>query len=123
MANAYTSAQELGFPAKAERAKDAVRAELLAQRLDAFVRGECELSPAQVQAAKILIDKGKPNLSSVDQTLHDAADEMTESELAAKIKAVVQKQPELLSKILGEIARQGREQPEDKETGEKEMAA
>lgn len=48
--------------------KDRIRASQLCNRLDSFVRGEIVLSPAQVQAAKILIGKVVPDLKSVELT-------------------------------------------------------
>lgn len=99
---------------KAERSKDRVRAEALAQRLYQFVAGEpdqqsgepIEMDAVRVQAAKILIDKGKPNLSSIDTTMYDGDIESDPEEMKAKLRMLILKaEPALLSEILGEKAR------------------
>lgn len=111
MANQYTSAAELGMPAKAERSKDAVRAELLCQRLAAFALDQpgedgqkVELDAVRVQAAKILIDKGKPNLQAIEQVNYDGDEHADPEQLKAKLKAIATANPSLLSEVLAEIA-------------------
>ena len=111
MANQYTDPKS----PKAERSKDRVRAEMLAQRLYQFVSGEpdpqsgdpIEMDAVRVQAAKILIDKGKPNLSSIDTTMYDGDAESSPEEMKAKLRMLISKaDPALLSEVLGERARQ-----------------
>lgn len=46
-----------------------IQASQIINRLTACVMGKVELSPAQVQAARILLDKSVPTLSSVDATI------------------------------------------------------
>src|SRR5258706_12528823 len=54
--------------------KDKIRAELLAQRMYKFAKAKGKsadkyrMDSAQVAAAKVLIDKGKPSLQAVEQT-------------------------------------------------------
>ena len=55
-------------PLHAEKTKDLIRASQLLNRLNSFVNGECELSPAQVQAAKIIIGKVVPDLKAIEHT-------------------------------------------------------
>lgn len=52
----------------AEKTKDLIRATQLLNRLNSFVNGEIELSPAQVQAAKIIIGKKIPDLKAIEHT-------------------------------------------------------
>jgi hypothetical protein len=111
MANVYTSAEELGMPGKAERSKDAVRAEVLANRLYQFAAEqkdengkEVVMDPVRVQAAKILIDKGKPNLQAIEQVNYDAVDTMDEESLMAMLKSIVTANPALLSRLVAEVA-------------------
>ncbi len=112
MANVYTSAEELGLPGKAERSKDAVRAEALANRLYMFAAEEkdaegnkVEMDSVRVQAAKILIDKGKPNLQAIEQVNYDAVDTLDEEALMAMLRSIITANPALLSRLLVEDAR------------------
>lgn len=112
MANQYTSAEELGFPGKAERSKDAVRAEVLAQRLYHFATDQpddlgraVEMDTVRVQACKILIDKGKPNLQAIEQVNHDATDHMDRDSLLAVLRSIVLSNPALLSDVMAELAK------------------
>ena len=92
-----------------QRTKDAIRAELLSQRLQAFVTGQVEdddenksvpdLSPAQVAAAKILIDKGKPSLQAVEQQQVNEWDQMSEEQIKDTVRALILSRPELLQEL------------------------
>ena len=53
-------------PLHDERTKERIRASQLLNRLNDFVNGKCELSPAQVQAAKIVIGKVIPDMKAVE---------------------------------------------------------
>lgn len=53
-------------PLHDNRTKDRIRASQLLNRLTQFANGECELSPAQVQAAKIVIGKIIPDMKAVE---------------------------------------------------------
>lgn len=48
------------------RTKDRIRASQLLNRLTLFANGKCELSPAQVQAAKIVIGKIIPDVKALE---------------------------------------------------------
>lgn len=86
---------------------------MLAQRLYAFLMDQedehgrkVELTPVQVQAAKILIDKGKPNLASMDTTVYDGDAESNPEEVEAKLSMLIMKaDAALLSKLLGRRAK------------------
>lgn len=89
-----------------EATKDRIRAELLAQRLHAFVTGtkdehgrNVELSPAQVSAAKVLIDKGKPSLQAVEQQQVNEWDKMDEEEVLEMVKALITANPGLIQRL------------------------
>ena len=79
--------------------KDKIRAENLCQRLDSFVAGEIQLSPAQVNAAKILIDKGKPSLQAVEQSQSDPWADKSEQELLDSVRALISSHPALLAQF------------------------
>jgi hypothetical protein len=54
-----------------DRTKERIRASQLLNRLNDFVNGKCELSPAQVQAAKIVIGKVIPDMKAIEHTGKD----------------------------------------------------
>lgn len=55
-------------PLHDDRTKERIRASQLLNRLNDFVNGKCELTPAQVQAAKIIIGKVIPDLKAIEHT-------------------------------------------------------
>ena len=59
-------AARINKPNHEEKTKNLIRASQLLNRLNAFVNGECELTPAQVQAAKIVIAKEIPDLKALE---------------------------------------------------------
>lgn len=46
-----------------------IQASQLINRLTKHVHGEIELSPTQIQAARILLDKSLPNLQAIDMDI------------------------------------------------------
>jgi hypothetical protein len=85
-ANQWTKAKEVQGKVN-ERDRDRLRAEVLASRLEEHVEGKRELSATQVQAAKILIDKGKPSLQAVEQTVHE--EPKSETEIMAQLSTLL----------------------------------
>lgn len=51
-----------------DNTKGEIRASQLLNRLFSFANSECEMTPAQVQAAKVFIAKYKADLKSIDLT-------------------------------------------------------
>ena len=96
-ANQWTKAKEVQGQVN-ERDRDRVRAELLANRLEQHVNGAVELSPTQVQAAKILIDKGKPSLQAVEQTTHE--EPASEGQIMASLAHLISQNPALLRPLI-----------------------
>ena len=84
--NQWTKAKEVQGKVN-ERDRDRVRAEVLADRLEKHVNGKVDLSPTQVQAAKILIDKGKPSLQAIEQT--NSEEPPTEQEIMAQLHSLL----------------------------------
>jgi len=70
----------------------------------------------RVQAAAKLLDKEEASLSTVDSTLKDVTEKMTEEQLVAKLRGLIEEDPTLVSKILGDSAR-GSEGPKLAKTG------
>lgn len=76
-----------------EASKDRMRAEKLAQRLYKYAAAKGEkvrklhMEPSQVQAAKVLIERGKPALQAVAQTIIEAP--KTEEEIQAQLRSLL----------------------------------
>lgn len=119
--------QELS--AGAERDKDKLRAEMCAAFIEQHVHGKRKMSSSQVQAAKILIDKGKPSLQAVEQTTIEPAAVRNDAELVEGLRAIIQAHPDLIQRILGEQAAalqqtpQPVESPHDAVHQDKDVAA
>jgi len=85
--------------------KDKIRAEMLSQRLYKFAkakgnkRDELDMSQAQVAAARVLIERGKPALQAIEQVQVSEWDKMSEEELEQCIKALITSHPGLISKL------------------------
>lgn len=82
--------------------KDKIRAELLAQRLYKFAKAKGErrekmdMSTAQVAAAKVLIERGKPALQAIEQREDNPWERLTPEEIGEQIKALITAHPELI---------------------------
>lgn len=61
-------AARINKPYHAEKTKDLIRASQLLNRLTQCANGEIELTPAQIQAARIVIGKAIPDLKAVEVT-------------------------------------------------------
>jgi hypothetical protein len=89
-----------------EATKDKIRAELLAQRLFKFAKAKGEraeklkMDPAQVAAAKVLIERGKPALQAVEQTVINEYEQMTSEEIENKAKALITSRVSLVCELL-----------------------
>ena len=51
-----------------EKTKRLIRASQLLNRLNSFANGEIEMTPAQVQAAKVVIGKEVPDLKAIEHS-------------------------------------------------------
>lgn len=79
-----------------EKTREKIKATQLVNRLQAYVLGEndpqtgkpVEMKPAQVNAAKVLLDKKLPTLSMSD-VLNSSGDEQSPEELFTKLSDVV----------------------------------
>lgn len=76
-----------------ESTKDRIRAEMLTRRLYKFAnakgekRQKLDMSQAQVAAAKVVIERGKPALQSIEQRLVD--EPRSEEDLQAQLRALL----------------------------------
>lgn len=64
-------AARINKPLHDDKTKERIRASQLLNRLNDFVNGKCELSPAQVQAARIIIGKVIPDMKAIEHTGKD----------------------------------------------------
>jgi hypothetical protein len=82
--NAYTKGKREKMD-PLQKAK--IRAAFAADKLEAYMKGEIQLDPAQVSAAKILMDKGMPSLQSIEQT--NIEEPATEQEIMAQLHSLL----------------------------------
>jgi hypothetical protein len=94
--NAYTTGKRDKMDA-AQKAK--IRAAFAADKLESYMKGEIELTPAQVSAAKILMDKGMPSLQAVEQTQVNEFEQMSEEEILGLVNALITSNPGLIAKL------------------------
>ena len=82
--------------------KDKIRAEMLSKRLEKYAKAKGKqvdkyrMEAAQVQACKVLIDRGKPVLQAIQQTTVDPIQAMSSEEQVELVKALITAHPELL---------------------------
>lgn len=70
-----------------ENARASIGVGRIIQRLEAAGAGEVELTPAQVKAYQILLDKSLPTLQSIDQTVITETPELSPDEIEAQLQA------------------------------------
>lgn len=80
-----------------ERAR--LRATLAADKLERYINGEIEMSPAQVTAARALMDKGIASLQAVETTELDPVEGMTEEEAENMVRALILANPRLIQSL------------------------
>ena len=79
----------------------------LVSRLKKHADGEIELSPTQIRAAEILLDRALPKLSAVEQTVIDPAASMSEEEILAQLVDLARKHPQIVRKLQAQIGPNG----------------
>ena len=101
MANQFTKGTRT---AQDEATKDKIRAELLSKRLEKYAKARGKqiakhhMEPAQVAAAKVLIERGKPALQSIEQKIVD--EPKSEQEIVAAITHIISSNPALLKPLV-----------------------
>lgn len=102
MANQFTKGTRTKHD---EATKDKIRAELLSKRLEKYAKAKGKsiekyrMEPAQVAAAKVLIERGKPALQSIEQTTVNPLEQMNEEELREQVKALITLHPWLIEEF------------------------
>ena len=79
----------------------------LVSRLKKHADGEIELSPTQIRAAEILLDRALPKLSAVEQTVIDPSASMSEEEILAQLVDLARKHPQIIRKLQAQIGPNG----------------
>jgi hypothetical protein len=103
MANQFTKGTR---KAHDESTKDKIRAEQLSKRLEKYAKAKGKgidkyrMEPAQVAAAKVLIERGKPALQAVEQTIINPMDQMSEEEVREMAKALITSQTSVVFGLL-----------------------
>ena len=110
-----------------ELIRERIQVGMIVSKLEQAVAGELELSSAQVQAAKVLLDKRLPTLQAVEQSQANPWDKITPEQLLEQVRALIAAHPEVMQAIQPgprplEAALQGHEVPpepvQDRGTGE-----
>lgn len=82
-----------------------IQAAALVKRLQAHVLGELDMSPTQVRAAEVLLNKVLPNLQAAELHHFDETQHATEAELVERLRAMLAAlPPELRALVLLGIA-------------------
>jgi len=110
--NQFTKARERGepMPYRAphkldDQTKDKIRAEILSRRVYRYANAKghaldkYRMEPAQVQAAKVLIDKGKPSLQAVETSTADPFEDMSVETMVEQCKALILSHPEIIQAL------------------------
>lgn len=104
-ANQFTTKKRLRMDSST---KDKIRAEQLSNRLHKYAKAKGEsikkyhMEPAQVAAAKVLIERGKPALQAIEQTIIEETPEP--AEMQARLAHLFSQNPALLRPLLSDPA-------------------
>lgn len=74
---------------QADNARAAIQVGVILQRLQECAKGQIEMSPTQVKAAQILLDKSLPTLQAIDQVIQVEAPPITPEEIEDMLKAML----------------------------------
>lgn len=55
--------------------------------------GKTDMTPTQVMAARALLDKLRPSLQAVEQTVHDERDKLTDSDIITALESMLNASP------------------------------
>ena len=92
-------------PPMHERTKEKIRETKARNVLEELMRNPDTPPSVRVSAASKLLDKEEASLSTVDSTTRDVTEKMSEEQLIAKLRTLVENNPELMSKVMGDHAR------------------
>ena len=92
---------------KSDAQKDNMRAGQLMARLERFATltpadegyEKAQMTAAQVNATQIMLKKLIPDLQAIEQTNIDPRDEMSEEQIFAQLKQLIESSPEMAGKL------------------------
>ena len=103
MANQFTKGTRTRHD---DATKDKIRAEMLSKRLEKYAKAKGKqvekyrMEPAQVAAAKVLIERGKPALQAIEQTNINPLEQMSPEEIEEQAKALITARVSLVCQLL-----------------------
>lgn len=83
-----------------EGAKNVMRVALIKKRLIDHGLGLVKMTPSEVRAAEVVLDRHEPRLSSIEQTVTDVRDTADPRELASRLAALFNEKPELFEQVI-----------------------
>ena len=81
----------------------AINASKIVSRFQKHMDGDLELTPTQIRAGEILLDRALPKLSAVEQTVIDPAASMSEAEILAQLMDLARKHPQIVRKLQAQM--------------------
>jgi len=81
----------------------AINASKIVSRFQKHMDGDLELTPTQIRAGEILLDRALPKLSAVEQTVIDPAASMSEAEILAQLMDLARKHPQIIRKLQAQM--------------------
>src|SRR5258708_31880434 len=94
--------------------KAKISASMLMNRLADHGSGKVRLGPTQVKAIEVVLDRLTPRLSTVEQTITDSRDNLSEDQVVGYLQGLFTAKPELLDKLIelrdaARLVQEGRE--------------
>lgn len=86
-------------PMRQEEVRAQIQATKIVQRLQQHGDGQLDLSPTQIKAYEILLNKSLASLQSTELTEVSRNDKLTEAEILAKIADIVKREPRLADMV------------------------
>lgn len=83
-----------------EATKDRIKGSQLVNLLSAIALGEKDVSEKQINAAKAVLPFIRPALSTVEQTITDSRDKLSEDQVLAELQGLFIAKPYLLDKLI-----------------------
>ena len=83
-----------------EATKDRIRGSQLVNLLSDIALGQKEVSEKQINAAKAVLPFIRPALSTVEQTITDSRDKLSEDQVLAELQGLFIAKPYLLDKLI-----------------------
>jgi len=81
----------------------AINASKIVSRFQKHMDGDLELTPTQIRAGEILLDRALPKLSAVEQTVIDPASALSEEEILAQLVDLARKHPQIIRKLQAQM--------------------